>query len=656
MAGGYLGKVLWVDLSANEEERFRTQAIDDETYRKYGSGYGLAAYLIWGAQPGGLGPLDPDNVLAFMSALLTNGNAVFNGRWMVAGKSPLTGTWGDANCGGNFAPAIKRTGFDGIFFVGRSDEPVYLLIDGNEISLQDASWLWGCYDAVETEQELQQLHGRDFRVACVGSGGEKLTPIAGIVNDGGRLAGRSGLGALMGSKNLKAVCLRGALTDDGLPVHDAAGVRASTAQYLTDLADQYGEFYYLLHEAGTAATVTRSGESGDSPLKNWLGVASRDFPINRAERLSGGSVVKYQTETYGCYNCPLRCGGICEVPGNPLLAHTHRPEYETLCAFGTQLLSDDLHAVFEINERLNRAGIDTISTGTTLHWAFEAFERGVITLADTDNYALTWGNAEAALEMVKKIVDAEGIGDILRQGVKAAAEHFGQGSEAYAMHAGGQELPMHDCRNNADGPDAVSGGLGLGVAYEVEPTPGRHTSWCPEWSCFLEDEPRPVLTSARYHAHSNRYFATGDSREERGRQLMGGSCTQDLVNVLGLCSFGLDLGIPVPLVDWANRTTGWIRDDGNPLSFTDYLEIGRRVKTLRHCFNLRESEELGKARMPDRARGIPPLDAGPNAGSPTSQQWDDAEEDYYRAMGWDDLSKTLTELEMPDVRQVLFPS
>ena len=657
MSGGYTGRVLWVDLSAAGDERFESKKIADEVYRQFGIGYGLAARLIWDRQPGGLGPFDPGNVLAFMSGLLTNGRAVFNGRWMVAGKSPLTGTWGDANCGGNFAPAIKRTGYDGILFIGKSDRPVYLLVDGKNVSLEDASDLWGKRDAVKTEKELLSRHGEDFRVACIGSGGENQSLISGIVNDSGRLAGRSGLGALMGSKHLKAVCLRGYLADDQIPVTDQEGVQHATSEYLSDLADQLGEFYYLLHEGGTAATVTRSGESGDSPLRNWLGVASREFPIERAERLSGSSVIKYQVERYGCYSCPIQCGGICTIPGSPLLARTHRPEYDTICAFGTQLLSDDLEAIFEINERLNRAGIDTISCGTALHWAFEAFEKGVITSSDTDGLNLTWGNADAAVELVKKIIAAEGIGNILRDGVMRAANHFGKGSEAFAMHAGGQELPMHDCRNSADGKDAVSGGLGLGVAYEVEPTPGRHTSWCAEWGSFVDSDDAPNLLSTPHHTYSNRYYETGESRESRGYQLMAGSCTMDLVNVLGLCVFGLNVGIPVPLVEWANKTTGWTvtgTPDGDPLRFDDYLEIGRRVKTLRHCFNLRENPEREKDRMPDRARGIPPLQLGPNTGSPKSQQWDDAEDDYFKAIGWDRLSETLDELGLSDVREELF--
>ena len=205
MANGYMGKILWVDLTKGTLEE---ETIDDDMYRRFLSGYGLGAKIIFDRQPAGIDALAPEAVFGIVTGLLTDTGALFSGRWMLVGKSPLTGGWGDANCGGNLSPALKRTGYDGIFFTGKSKKPVYLLIDGDNKELKDASELWGT-DALETEQALIDRHGRGFRVACIGQGGENLSLISGVCNDRGRIAARSGLGAVMGSKKLKAICVKG---------------------------------------------------------------------------------------------------------------------------------------------------------------------------------------------------------------------------------------------------------------------------------------------------------------------------------------------------------------------------------------------------------------------------------------------------------------
>ncbi len=650
MKQGCMGSILWVNLTKGS---FKEEKIDGKIYEQFLSGYGLAAKIIFDRQKPGLSKFDPDNIFAIMSGLLTNGKAIFNGRWMIAGKSPLTGTWGDSNCGGDFAPAIKSVGYDGIFFIGKSEKPVYLLIDGKKKELVDASGLWGKKDTTETEDYIKGKHGEDCKVACIGAGGENLSLISGVANAKGRLAGRSGLGALMGSKNLKAVALNG---NKSVPVNDEDTVWQYTVKFLKELETDLSDFGKTMKNCGTAGTLTDSAESGDSPIKNWLGVGVKDFPPEMANKVNAFSVTKYETQKYHCYGCPFGCGGICHIPGEPLLKETHRPEYETISGFGAQLLNDDLHSIFLVNEMLNRAGIDTISCATTLDWAFEAYEKGILTKKKTGGLELTWGNHKAVIQVVKEIIKNEGFGAHLKDGVKEAEKYFREHlkidpekmKEVTAMHVQGQELPMHDTRRQLG-----DGGLGLGIGYEVEPTPGRHTSTFPGWDQYIKTSGTAREQFKKFKFQRKYEIEGDDEHKAQGENLKGSSCAEDIINGVGLCNFGFYFGPVLPLVEWINATTGWDK------TFEDYLEIGQRIKTVRHAFNIREGIDVANIKMPERARGNPPLKEGPNAYSPNVLRWDDAKKDYYRAMGWDENTampkrETLNKLNLRDVEKALY--
>lgn len=666
MPFGYMGKILWVDLTTgiiHEEE------IQDNIYKKFLSGYGLGAKIIFDKQQPGVDPLSPENIFGMMSGLLTGSGAFFSGRWMIMAKSPLTNTWGDANCGGYFAPAIKSTGYDGIFFVGKSNKPVYLLIDDDKNELVDATDLWG-KDSNDTIDALTNRYGAHFKTACIGPSGEKMARISGVVTDKGRLAARSGLGAVMGSKNLKAVCLGG-----------NKNVNIFDQQSITKLVDDFAEQFYtykhplkdkMLNEAtnipilsgvirflsekdmmpisgevekyamktwGTSGTVAYSANTGDSPVKNWKGVGYIDFPGRLTREISNDSVTKYETDKYGCSSCPLCCGGKVAIKEGPYpISETHKPEYETICGFGTLLLCNSIPSIIKINDLLNRAGLDTISCAETVAWAFEAYENNTITSVDTDGLELTWGNNEAVVKLVEKIVYGEGIGKHLMNGVKLASEHFGKGSETFAMHVEGQELPMHDPRN--------SDGTGLGVGYEAEPTPGRHTSTLDCCGLYRQAQPSDKLTDKNLHPMKNKC-----SDADQGESLRDASCFMDLVNGFGLCAFAFDAEVTPPIVQWANAMTGW------NLDFEDYLLIARRIKTLRHSFNIREGINPVAFKMPDRARGIPPLEKGPNA--KIQNDFEKGKINYFNAMGYDlstakPLVETLDMLDLPEVKKALY--
>ena len=491
MPNGYMGKVLWVDLT---EKTWKEQEIDESLVKQYMTGYGLAAKLIFDKTEPGIDALGPENILGFASGILTGTAAFFSGRYMVVGKSPLTGGWGDANSGGTLAPEIKKCGYDAIFFTGQSDKPVYFKIDGNKISIEDASDLWG-KNAIEAEDAIRESTGnKKLKIATIGQGGENLSLISGVVNDHGRIAARSGLGAVMGAKKLKAIALSGKTK---IGVHDRDKVKALNQRFKEFLdggsvlypekprlgkilgfagkitwklkmfpRDDAAAFRAILKRYGTMGVTAMSSQNGDSPIKNWGGTGFRDFPLNKAKNISDEAVLQYQEKKYGCIYCPIKCGGEHKVEGGKYpLERTHKPEYESLCMLGSNLLIDDLHAVYQATEQCNAYGLDSISAGAVIAFAFEAYERGIITKDDTDGLELKWGDGDAMLALLEKIAHREGIGDILADGVKVAAEKIGKGSEEFAIHAGGQELPAHDPRYDP----------GFAVTYAAEPTPGRHT-------------------------------------------------------------------------------------------------------------------------------------------------------------------------------------
>ncbi|HEJ83290.1 MAG TPA: aldehyde ferredoxin oxidoreductase, partial [Desulfobacteraceae bacterium] len=414
---GFFGRVLHADLT---ERVLSYQNLEDGFYHKYLSGMGLGAKILWDRIRPGCDPMGPDNILAFTTGLLTDTGALFAGRFTVAGKSPATGGWGDANSGGYFAPSLKRCGVDAVLISGSSPNPVYLFLDEGGGEIRDASDLWSL-DTLEAEGRLRARHGKRAQVACIGPAGERRSFMAGICNDRGRIAARGGLGAVMGAKSLKAVVAAGRR-----PVHvaDPASVKALSRDFRKRLQGKEGlkrffgdrlfgamgwltrkgPFYtrqpadlfrLMLSKYGTSAMTALSAESGDSPVKNWAGAGCTDFPLARSRRIGAEAVAVYRKKRYGCFSCPLRCGATVRMPGGPdPIEEMHRPEYETLCAFGALILNDDLRTIFRINDLLNRAGLDSISCGGTIAFAIECFEQGILTLGDTGGLELRWGNGE----------------------------------------------------------------------------------------------------------------------------------------------------------------------------------------------------------------------------------------------------------------------
>jgi aldehyde:ferredoxin oxidoreductase len=634
MGFGYMGKVLVVDLSARKTHE---EHIPHKIYENYLSGLGLAAHLLCRWIPVGAHPLGPDNVLGFMSGLLTGTGSLFTGRWMAVGKSPLTGGWGDANCGGNFSPAIKQCGYDGIFFFGISTTPVYLFADGSSVEIRDASHLWGM-DAIETEKFLQTGLGgkKRVRVACIGPAGEKRSLISGIVNDGGRLAARSGLGAVMGSKKLKAVVLGGSkrisprhrseirrlslkcnetvkfqppFVSGTVAAYMGAVMRLFPAQMETD-----GMLYkIMLRKWGTVSMNQMSIEMGDAPIKNWKGT-NEDFDLSRSSSINPDVFTQTVIAKYFCYSCPLGCGGICTMDEKG--KKSHRPEYETVLSLGGLCLNEDAESIFYLNDLLNRAGMDTISAGGTVAFAMECYEKGILTKADTDGLDLTWGNSGAIVKLVEKMIRREGIGDLLADGSKAAARKIGKNAASYAMEAGGQELGMHDGRFDP----------GFALHNSVEPAPGRHTIGSQlYYEMFRLWKKIPDLPDPDFLYLKGGKFEAGPEKA-----MAGAACSKfmNVVNGAGCCLFGTFLGVHrIPIFEWINAATGWEKTP------EEYMEIGERIQTLRQWFNVRHGISPASYKVNKRALGRPPQKKGANKGRTVAIE--KMMSDYWKAFQWD---------------------
>ena len=633
----FMGKVLRVDLSTG---RFESLGVPQEVYEAVLAGKGLEAWYLYNNIPAGADPLGPENILAFAPGALCGTGAFLTGRWTVACKSPLTGGWGDANCGGLFAPAIKQCGYDAIFVSGIAEKPVYLFCDGKTVELRDASPYWGM-DATEAElalhRELDPLCRKKPCIALIGPAGEKCSLISGICNEGGRIAARSGVGAVMGSKKLKAVVLAGARP---LPCADREKVQALSRElgrkllkmtlpnglgvFLGPGGRAMGHLPYMpldgsmtslmFRQWGTQANTSLAITSGDGPIKNWAGTPKdarlMDMVYN-PERIN-----KIESAKYHCYSCPLGCGGKLNIRGRKYVEfdETHKPEYETIEAFGPLLLNWSMDSILQLNELLNRAGMDSISAGNTVAWAIECYENGILTKEQTDGLELNWGNTEAILALVNKMVAREGFGDALADGVKRASERFG--GKEYAMHVGGQEPGMHDARNDPQ----------LGIHFVAEPAPGKHTVGMGiEYGAMSLCDICSWAPPARLHPKSRDLEDT----EELALISKANACYTMLVDGAGGCYYGQMMGVHMwKLIDYLNAAEGWDSDGDH------YMEIGERIQCLRQLFNIKQGFDPAAVKLPDRMQGITPLPSGPLKGVTLRNKEQVAA--HWRAFGWDE--------------------
>lgn len=590
---GYTGQLLFVDLTTGTTE---VRALDEATAKNFIGGPALGAKILYDEMPAHADAFSKESMIGFVSGPANGSGALLGGRYTVVSKSPVTGGWNDANSGGNFGPLMRKAGFDGIFVKGISTKPVYIFVDDGKVEIRDASGLWG-KTVSETERLIKEELGDDkVGIALIGPGGENLSNMAAVMNDTHRAAGRGGSGAVMGSKKLKALVVRGSYK---ITAKDKEAVVALNKQTVEWEKGPMEFVYNLFYNHGTGGSYESSVYSGDASIKNWAGTAA-DLTEEKIKALTSQVMdVRYKKKKYACNSCSIGCGAIYGIEeGKWPLEETARPEYETQGMFGSQLLSGDAEALNKCAWLCNEYGFDTISMGGTVAWAMENCANGVLTPEELDGINLQWGDGEAAVAITEKICKHEGIGQILSKGSQGAAEALGKGDEALVV-ASGIEIPQHDPRFAP----------GLARTYKYDPTPGRHVKG--GLGLMYGNMPPEI----KYN-----YAGTGEKD-------VAGVFDTENINAAGFCLFG-QFGLPPGAVPkYLSAIAGF------EYSEEEVKNLGLRSYAMRHAFNLREGLLRKDFDISGRIVGTPPLQAGPTAG--VTVDTEQLTDNFYEALGWD---------------------
>lgn len=610
MPYGYHGKILHADLTTG---RLWTEEPDADFYRRYMGGSNFGLYYILKNMPAGADALGPQNVLTFMLSVVTGASFSGQSRMTVNAKSPLGGAIGDSQAGGFFPAELKFAGFDGIVVYGSSEKPVYLWVHDGQAELRDASHLMGL-GSWDTETRLRADLGDDkVEVACIGPSGEKLVRFAAIMNMRNRAAGRTGMGAVMGSKNLKAIAVRGRAKPE---VADAAGVKKISQLGAKEYKANRG--MTELGELGTAGIVMGQNDAGGLPAFNYKS-GGFDFAAEiSGERLAETILVDRDT----CYACVVRCKREVESNGRYKIARElGGPEYESIATLGSYCGVRDLEAISLANAQCNDWGLDTIAAGATIAWAMECFEDGLLTLEDTDGLELRMGDAETMLAALRVLAFRSGrLGELLAEGSALASRRLGSEYVARAITVKGAELPAHMPQVKRS----------MGLIYAVNPFGADHQSSEHDTS-YEESSGAMSLGRLAYLGLTTPVEATSLGREKVEFTLI----TQywiSLTDALNLCQF--DWGAtwqlygPEFVVEMVNAVTGW------ETSREEMMLVGMRRVNLQRVFNAREGLTRDDDVLPKRI--FEPLQGGASDGMVvTPEEIEQAKDFYYRLAGWD---------------------
>ncbi len=596
MPYAYAGKLLSLDLTTR---RWQVSDIAEKEVRKYLLGSGLAARIFYPQMDPETDALDPASPLFIMNGLFTGTKLPAACKVSICGRSPLTGIWGESTAGGYWGAELKFAGYDGFIITGRAEEPVYIWIVDDKVEIRPAGHLWGL-DTYETSERLKAETDPKAQVACIGPAGEHLVRMAAVIFGGreGRAAGRTGMGALMASKNLKAIVVR----SHGRPrYHDEESLTRSVREANASIkAKSLG-----MSEFGTAGGVIGAEAVGDFPLKNWR---EGSWPEGAA-RISGQAIVEsIFVGHYRCFGCPIGCGKEVRIVFGPYAGTDgHGPEYETIAGFGGMCMNDDLSSIVVANDLCNRYGLDTISTSSAIAFAIEACERGLITQDDTGGLRLIWGNGEAIVEMVRRIAYREGLGELLADGVRAAAQRLGGEAADFAVHVKGLEVPYHD-------PRAFTS---MAVNYATAGRGACHLESLSYWPGYGIETPGLDLPQP-FDPHGS----LGKAKMVYDYQNYMG-----VYNPLGLCKFIIKGGIGPELVaEWVNLALGWDLDAG------EVMRIGERLFNLKRLINLRFGIGRRDDTLPKRLL-TEPRPAGGAAG--VLPKLSEMLREYYQLRGWD---------------------
>ena len=543
---GYMGKLAWIDLT---NTKVRVEEIPEDARRKHIGGTGLAAYILRQCAFKDIDPLGPENVLIFSTGPLTGASVPTSGRYAVAAKSPQTGVWGEADSGGGFGVALKAAGYDAIAITGKAPSPsVLTILDGN-VALVSAEPVWG-QDTFDTHDVLKQQYGPRAAIVCIGPAGERQAILANIMSEGahGRAAGRCGLGAVMGSKNLKAVVAEGKL-----PTPIAR--RQDLMNSIREIVPVMMEKMLRMRNSGTSSGTVGNAVLGDLSAYNWT-----DGNCGKAtECLSGEIMMKeYAVGKYHCPPCVIGCGKKLRNPQGQFEGKsTGAPEYETIGGFGPQCGIFDWKIVIEANDLCNRLGIDTISTSGGINFLIEAASKGLIEQPATGP-KLEWGNGETVITLIHQIAKGEGVGRLVHSGVRKAAQQLGSEAEKFAMQVKGLETPYHDPRALAS----------LGVAYATSPRGACHRGCTHN----VERFPFPGLG---YPKPLDRFAHVGKGKAAAEMQNFA-----ELFNSLKVCQFAMSVFDVSVLLNWVNCVTGWDMDKA------EFLQVGERNLNVKRLLNV----------------------------------------------------------------------
>ena len=599
MPGGYAGQFLRINLT---EGKITKEKLDEWTARNYLGGVGIGSYMLYKEVPPNTDPLRPDNKLMFFTGPLT-GTRVPTGRYVVVFKSPLTGILGWSSSAGHWGPELKYAGYDGLVIEGKAEKPVYIWIDDEFVEMRSAKHLWGATTGETEKRVRKELADEEIKIASIGPAGEKLVRYACIINDKSRAAGRCGAGAVMGSKNLKAIAVRGT---GSVTVPDIDGlIKLMVKVYETWETEPFGKSLNLY---GTACVATLTSGIAAFPTKNFQ---SGFFP--EWEKLSGPTLAKtIQIAKSGCFGCPIGCGRVSKIKSGPYKGQElEGPEYEHINTFGARCWNSNLESVAMCHHLVNEFGMDGVSCGATIAFAMECYEKGILTKEDVDGLDLTWGNYGAMVELVKRIAERKGIGNILAEGSRIAAQRMGRGAERFAMHTKGLEYAGYEPR----------GMKGMALAYAVGNRGGCHITTGMlyidfgtfSWMYYPENPLDPQVLDI-----------------EKVKAQVSFEYRYTVIESAVLCKFLAGLSFtPDLLADLLSAVTGW------KIGVKQMDLIGERIWNLQRLYNIGAGIGRKDDTLPRRFFEEPLPDGFSKGQVVEREVFEKALDDYYSMHGWD---------------------
>jgi len=595
LTGGYLGRILRVNLS---RRKISKEPLDLALAQILFGGSGYGAWMLHREVPASTDPLGPENTLIILTGPFTGTLIPGGTRAAAVAKSPLTRVFGEANTAGFFPSELKFAGYDGIVVTGRALSPVYICIVDDEVNISGAQHLWGLDTYTTLEALKKEVNEERVKVACIGPAGERLAKLASIINDDGRAFGRTGLGAVMGSKNLKAIAVRGT---GKVPIFDEKSFMECLREYRASVlkAPRTQNF----RRDGTAGGLEVFEHTGNLPIKNW-----KRGTFEGAVKITGATMTKtILKHPYACYGCPVACGRFIEVKTGPYAGLTGPgPEYETLAMLGSLCFNDNLEAVAKANDLCNRYGLDTISTGGAIAFAMECYENGIITREDTGGIDLTWGSGEAVVAMTELMGRGIDLGAVLADGVREAAVRLGRGAERYAIHVKGLEVPAHEPRRYKS----------MGLEYA---TANRG-------ACHMQGLANCIERGLLMPEYGLTIQLDGFTIEGKPEVTILYQNLCSALDALGLCKFPVFGVTSFEIVAKAYTSiTGWEIDKWG------IVENGERIYNLKRAYNVRCGVTRGDDILPERfTRELLPDGA-------TKGQVCELEpmlKKYYRLRGW----------------------